>query len=46
MEVVIKQYSMSVKTMEEVHCTIRDEYCLKAAGILAALEKFEIISLA
>ena len=46
MEVVIKQYSMSVKTMEEVHCTIRDEYGLKAAGILAALEKFEIISLA
>ena len=46
MEVVIKQYPMSMKTMEEVHCTIRDEYGLKAAGILPALEKFEIISLA
>jgi len=39
---VIKQYSVLMETMEEVHCTTRDEYGLKAAGVLAALEKFEI----
>ena len=42
MEAVIKQYSVLMETMEEVHCTTRDEYGLKAAGVLAALENFEI----
>ena len=31
-------YSVLMETMEEVHCTTWDEYGLKAAGILAALE--------
>jgi len=39
MQAVIKQYSVLMETMEEVHCTTRDEYGLKAAGVLAALEK-------
>ena len=39
MEAVIKQYSVLMETMEEVHCATRDEYGLKAAGVLAALEK-------
>ena len=42
MEAVIKQYSVLMETMEEVHRTTRDEYGLKAAGVLAVLEKFEI----
>ena len=42
MEAVIKQYSLLMETMEEVHCTTRDEYDLKAAGVLGALEKFVI----
>ena len=29
-----------METMEEVHHTTRDKYGLKAAGVLAALEKF------
>ena len=41
-EAVIKQYSVLMEAMEEIHCTTRDEYGLKAAGVLAALEKFEI----
>ena len=43
MEAVIKQYSVLMETMEEVHCTTGDEYGPKAAGVLAALEKFEIL---
>ena len=42
MDAVIKQYSVLMETMEDVHHTTRDEYGLKAAGVLAALEKFEI----
>lgn len=41
MDAVIKQYSVLMETMEEVHHTTRDEYGLKAAGVLAALENFE-----
>ena len=42
MDAVIKQYSVILETMEEIHRTTRDEYGLKAGGVLAALEKFEI----
>ena len=36
---VIKQYAVIMETMDEVHQTTRDDYGLKAAGVLAALEK-------
>ena len=42
MDSVIKNYSVIIDTMEEVHRTTRDDYGLRANGILAALEKFEI----
>ena len=41
-EAVSKQYSVLMETMVEIHCTTTDEYGLKAAGVLAALEKFDI----
>ena len=41
-DAVIKQYTVILETMEEVHRTTRDEYGLKAGGILAALDKFEM----
>ena len=34
-----------METMEEIHQTTRDEYGLKAAGVVAALEKFDILKL-
>ena len=43
MDAVIKQYSVIMDTMEEVNQTTHDEYGLKAAGVLAALEKFEML---
>ena len=44
MEAIIKQYSIIIETMEEVHQTTHDEYGLKSGGIIVhvALEKFEI----
>ena len=39
---VIKQYAVIMETMDGVHQTTRDDYGLKAAGVLAALEKFEM----
>ena len=38
---MIKQYKVIIETMEDIHLNTRDEYGLKAGGILAALEKFE-----
>jgi len=43
MEAVIKQYSLLMETMKEVPSTTRDEYDLKAAGVLTALERFVIL---
>ena len=42
MDTVIKQYSVIMDTME-VNQTKHDEYGLKAAGVLATLEKFEML---
>ena len=39
-DAVLKDYSILMETMSEVNATTRDEYGLKAGGILAALEKF------
>ena len=37
----LKDYTILIETMEEVNQTTRDEYGLKAGGIIVALEKFE-----
>ena len=37
---VLSDYSVLMKTLDEVHQTTHDEYGLKAAGLLAALDKF------
>ena len=38
---VLKQYKVIMVTMEDINVNTRDEYGLKAGGILCALEKFE-----
>ena len=43
MDSVIKQYTVVVETMEEVHRTTHDEYGLKAGGVLTAIEKFDVL---
>lgn len=40
---VLSDYSVLMETLDEVHQTTRDEYGLKAAGLLAALEKFSTL---
>ena len=40
---VLKDYSILMETMSEVNATTRDEYGLKAGGIVAALEKFSTL---
>ena len=42
-DAVIKQYTVIMETMEHVHITTRDEYGLKAGGVLASLDKFQIL---
>ena len=42
MESVIKNYSVVIDTMEEVYRTTRDDYGLRANGVLTSLEKYEI----
>ena len=39
-EAVLKDYPILIETMFKVKSTTHDEYGLKAAGILASLEKF------
>ena len=40
---VLSDYSILMETLDEVHQTTRDEYGLKAAGLLSALEKFSTL---
>ena len=42
-DAVIKQYTVIMETMEHVHITTRDEYGLKDGGVLASLDKFQIL---
>ncbi len=42
-EAVLKDYAILMETMSEINSTTHDEYGLKAAGILASLEKFSIL---
>ena len=39
-DAVIKQYTIIIETLDEVHSTTKDEYGLKAGGIVTAVEKF------
>ena len=41
-DAVIKQYTI-IETLDEVHSTTKDEYGLKAGGIVTALEKFDML---
>ena len=41
MEAVIKQYGVTMETLEDVHLNTRDNYGLKAGGRIAALQNFE-----
>ena len=36
---ILKDYEVLLETLEEVHATTRDEYGLKAGGLLQSLEK-------
>lgn len=40
---VINDYSILMEALDEIHQTTRDEYGLKAAGLLSALEKFSML---
>ena len=40
---ILSDYSVLMKTLDEIQQTTRDEYGLKAAGLLSALEKFSIL---
>ena len=42
-DAVLNDYSILMETMSEVNATTRDEYGLKAGGIIAALEKFSTL---
>lgn len=42
-EAVLKDYAILLERMSEINSTTHDEYGLKAAGILASLEKFSIL---
>ena len=42
-EAVLKDYSVLMSTLSEIHSTSRDEYGLRAAGLLNALEKFSTL---
>ncbi len=39
-DAILKDYTLLMETLEEVHATTDDEYGLKAAGYLQSLEKF------
>ena len=40
-DIVIKSYATILDTLEEIYQTTHDEYGVKAAGLLATLDKFE-----
>ena len=42
-EAILKDYSLLMDTLEEIHETTHDEYGLKASGLLHSLEKFNTL---
>ena len=42
-DAILKDYSVLMETMEEIHATTHDEYGLKASGCLHSLEKFNTL---
>ena len=43
LEAVLKDYSILLQVLEEIHSTTRDEYGLKAGCLLSSLEKFQTL---
>jgi len=37
---IIKDYDLLLEVLEEIHAATKDEYGLKAGGLLNSLEKF------
>lgn len=42
-EAILKDYEVLLETLEEIHANTRDEYGLKAGGLLQSLEKFSTL---
>lgn len=42
-EAILSEYTVLMDTLDEVHQTTKDEYVLKAAGLLSAMEKFSTL---
>ena len=42
-DAILKDYSLLLETLEEVHATTHDEYGLKAGGLMQSLEKFSTV---
>ena len=42
-EAILSDYTVLMETLDEVHQTTKDEYGLKAAGLLSSMEKFSTL---
>ena len=42
-DAIIKDYNVLLESLEEIHATTRDEYGLKAGGLLQSLVKFNTL---
>ena len=42
-DAIIKDYDLLLEILEEIHATTKDEYGLKANGLLNSLEKFNTL---
>ena len=40
---IVKYYDLLLEILEEIHATTKDEYGLKAGGLLQSLEKFNTL---
>lgn len=42
-QAILQDYTVLIDTLDEIHQTTRDEYGLKAAGLLSTMEKFSTL---
>lgn len=42
-DAILKDYDVLLEVLEEIHATTKDEYGLKASGLLKLLEKFDTL---
>ena len=42
-DAIVKDYPVSMDTLEEINATTRDEYGMKAGGYLQSMEKFNTV---